>query len=647
MPIRTLLFNPIYLLVAFAAPLLVAQATTPSDAYSQANNVQLLTAQGAAVQVQTAHSSAVQGPTINGPTETIVVVGTAAPIPLAESTGSVLVIPVDSSVLVLDSPQALLRSDPSVFIEQRGAGGGQADLILRGGTFEQSLILLNGFRINDSQTSHHNLDLPIPLDALDSVQILHGAGSTLHGADALSGVADFITAAPSHSSLRLRAGAGSYWENEQSLLGELARRNLSARLTASRNFSEGFITDRDYRNEDGSFEGWGSSRFGMTDLMFAASDRAFGAAKFYGNYPEWERTKSWFAAIRQDLGSHTVASFAYRRHTDQFILVRKNPSLYENNHIDGSWQSSLRQTVSVASGSLLLFGVEADGDSIHSNALGKHAENRGSGYIDLDLRPANKRWNLSAGVREELFSGGLGSVFSPHLAASLRLTQRLKLRASGGYGYRIPTYTDRYYRDPVTHPNPLLKPESAWSGEGGFDWTTDRHWSLSATAFYTRQHDTIDYVRPSSSSPWTAVNLNGIHFQGVESFLAWTPNSSNAVRIGWTALPGQQSSLHGLESEYAYNYPTENITASWTTTIGRWLTVANTLRIAKIYQQSGVAPWNSTAYPVWNATLNHDRGRVRPYLRFDNLSNTGYQEIRGVPMQGRSIVGGVALWLQR
>ena len=104
--------------------------------------------------------------------------------------------------LAAESPQDLLRQDSSVFLEERGAGGGQADIVLRGGSFEQTLVLLNGFRINDSQTSHHNLDLPVPLEAMDSIQVLEGAGSTLHGLDALTGVVDFLTAAPDHDSLR-------------------------------------------------------------------------------------------------------------------------------------------------------------------------------------------------------------------------------------------------------------------------------------------------------------------------------------------------------------------------------------------------------------------------------------------------------------
>ena len=166
---------------------------------------------------------------------------------------------------------------------------------------DQALVLVDGFRVNDSQTSHHNLDLPLPLDAMNSIEVLHGAGSTLHGADALSGVVDFLTAAPSVSSLRLRAGDGSFGENEESLLGDLVRKRWSSRLAAERNFSTGFLAvpgadpvctpqqlysdcenDRDYRNEDAASENWLSSRLGISDGLLAASDRSFGANQFSG-----------------------------------------------------------------------------------------------------------------------------------------------------------------------------------------------------------------------------------------------------------------------------------------------------------------------------------------------------------------------------
>lgn len=589
--------------------------------------------------------------------ETLVVLGSATPVPLAESPRSVDVIPLQGQKLAAESPQDFLRTDSSLFLESRGAGGGQADIVLRGGSFEQTLVLLNGFRINDAQSSHHNLDLPVPLEAMNSIQVLEGAGSTLHGVDALSGVVDFLTAAPDHDSLLLRAGEGSFESNEESLLASATRKAWSGRATAERNFSTGFMADRDYRNEDASLEGWHGSRLGITDLLFASSDRSFGANQFYGPYNSWERTKGWFASARQELGSHTVAAFGYRRHTDDFVLFRNDPALYENNHVDGSWQASLRHTINLPAGALLLAGLEADGDSIRSfnfsggvtsYALGIHARNRGAGYVDFDWSPPNRRWNLSAGAREEIFSGGAQAVFSPELAGSLRLPHELKLRASGGYGFRIPTYTDLYYSDPSTQGNPNLKPESAWSGDAGADWAPSARVTLSATGFYSQQHATIDYVKAATvpnpylppncpASIWCAANLNGLHFAGVESSFTWIPSRSQSIRMTWTALHGAQTALHGLQSEYIFNYPVQNIHATWTVNFPHALALSNAVQLAERFQQ--------TVYPVWSVAATHDTGRLRPYLRLTNLSNTGYQEIAGVNVQGRAIVGGIAIQL--
>jgi iron complex outermembrane receptor protein len=580
-----------------------------------------------------------QSPAIRAQSETMVVLGSATPVPLAESPRAVVVLPLQGQKLAADSPLDSLRQDSSLFLEQRGAGGAQADISLRGGSFAQTLVLLNGFRINDSQTAHHDLDLPVPLDAMDQIQVLEGAGSTLHGVDALSGVVDFMTAAPDHDSLRVRAGVGNFGENEQSFIVTATRRSLSGRVTGSRNFSTGFMTDRDYRNEDASVETWAASRLGVTDLLFAGSDRVFGANQFYGNYPSWERTKGWFASARQELGSHTMAAFGYRRHTDEFILVRDHPAIYENNHMDGSWQGNLRYTHGIARSAEILMGLEADGDSIMSNNLGDHARNRGAGYVDFDLRPPARRWSLAAGLREEVFSGGIPAVWSPQLAGSLHVAQSLKLRVSGGYGFRIPTYTDLYYSDPTTIGDPNLQPESAWSGDGGADWNPSPKLTLAGTGFYTREHDAIDYVRATSTAQWQATNLSGLHFVGVEATATWMPVRSQTVRIAWTALHGAQSALHGLQSEYIFNYPVQNVMATWTMAAAHQWMMTNTVQIAQRYQQS--------AYPVWGATLTHDAGRLRPYLRLSNLSNTGYQEISGVNMPGRSIVTGFALQLDR
>ncbi len=173
------------------------------------------------------------------------------------------------------------------------------------------------------------------------------------------------------------------------------------------------LNDRDYRNEDASAESWLGTRLGVTDLLFAGATARLGRTSFMalitrGSEPRGGsrlRGRNWEARPkrRSDIGGTRMNS----------CCCATIPAFYENNHIDGSWQGSLRRTENLQAGALLLMGLEADGDSIRSNNLGLHARNRGAGYVDVDLRPAKKRWSLSAGAREEIFSGGAQAVFSP------------------------------------------------------------------------------------------------------------------------------------------------------------------------------------------------------------------------------------------
>ncbi len=571
-------------------------------------------------------------------TSTVVVLGSPEPVTEGESARSVVVIDTKLHPLLVATPQDYLRTDSSVFLEQRGAGLVQTDISLRGSSSEQTLVLLNGLRINDAQSSHHDLDLPAPLEAISNIEVLHGAGSTLYGADALSGVVDFVTATPTADSLRIRAGVGSYGENEQGALADAVGRKWNESLAGQRAFSTGFMADRDYRSENASSESRYESSIGESDILLAGSDQAFGANQFYGNYPSWERTKGWFASARQELGTKTETAFGYRRHTDNYILVRDDPSLYANNHVDTSWQAIARRKQGLSKDASLFYGLEADGDAIDSNNLGRHARNRGAGYVDFDLR-TDRRWTLSLGLREEVLSGGARSVFSPDLAGSLWVGHAFKLRASGGYGFRLPTYTDLYYNDPATVGNPLLKPESAWSGEAGVDWYPGAKATASLTIFYERQHDAIDYVRANPNQLWQASNLTGVRFAGFESAVAWQPKRNQSFHFSWTTLSGAQAALHGLQSEYIFNYPVNNANAEWTGSVGGGFVLRNRVGITQRYQQ--------TPYPVWDVSVARQRGWLQPYFRISNLSNTGYEEISGVRMQGRSFVGGLQLVLAR
>ncbi|MGQ9618227.1 MAG: TonB-dependent receptor [Candidatus Aminicenantia bacterium] len=80
--------------------------------------------------------------------------------------------------------------------QERGSFGVQADVSIRGSTFQQVLVLLDGVRINDLQTAHHNMDIPVPLESIERIEILNGNGSSLFGADAFGGVINIVTKDP-------------------------------------------------------------------------------------------------------------------------------------------------------------------------------------------------------------------------------------------------------------------------------------------------------------------------------------------------------------------------------------------------------------------------------------------------------------------
>src|SRR3954453_9273735 len=117
----------------------------------------------------------------------VVVTGSWQPVPLEESDRSVQSNALSQSALLFASPADVFSLDSSVQVQGRAPNGVQGDISIRGGSFAQTLVLLNGIRLSDAQSAHHNLDLPVPLDAIGNVEVLRGSGSTLYGSDAVAG----------------------------------------------------------------------------------------------------------------------------------------------------------------------------------------------------------------------------------------------------------------------------------------------------------------------------------------------------------------------------------------------------------------------------------------------------------------------------
>src|SRR5262249_54017980 len=191
--------------------------------------------------------------------------------------------------------------------------------------------VVEGVGMDGVQTGHQDMELALPTSSVQRIEILRGAGSTLYGSDAMAGAINVITIRPQNFDFRVGGGVGNFGMNQQSGSASLLWRKFDTQLDAERDFSSGFRPDRDYRSLDLFSSTGAQTQLGRSQLMLAYSDKPFGADQFYGPFNSWERTKSWFIGVKQDLGNKTEFDFAFRRHTDEFVLFRDDPSIYENN----------------------------------------------------------------------------------------------------------------------------------------------------------------------------------------------------------------------------------------------------------------------------------------------------------------------------
>ena len=300
------------------------------------------------------------------------------------------------------------------------------------------------------------------------------------------------------------------------------------------------------------------------------------------------------------------------------------------------WQGRHSRAEPLSQTANLFYGGEIFQESIASNNLGHHLRDHGAVYGDYDNR-AIGRFSFSAGVRAEVFDSS-GPQFSPTVAAGVWLKYGWKLIASVSRAFRLPTYTDLYYSDPATLGNPYLLPETAWSYEGGLVWNQGGGVNAQVVVFERREHDDIDYVRASSADLWHAENIAQVNFTGVEAFVQTRLPHGQQVEAAYTGIYGAQSGLNGLESEYVFNYPVNDAFVSWLGTLPGKFVARCRLGIVQRYDRD--------AYALMDAGIGREFHSIAAHLSFANLTNTGYQEIPGVAMPGRSIMFGLDWYLR-
>jgi iron complex outermembrane receptor protein len=563
--------------------------------------------------------------------ETLLVTGTYDAIPLEEADRDVHLENISPARSLLgNTPVDFLKLDSSVDLQQRSPNGIQSDLSIRGTNFGQTLVLLNGLRISDVQTGHYSMDLPLPLESIDRIEVLKGAGSTLYGSDAVGGVVNFVTRTPELSDFSVRLGLGNFGTNQQRADGTFILGPWTQSVSFSRDFSTGFAPDRDYRDLQFGSLSHLKEGIGSTDITLGYSDRPYGADQFYGNYNSFERTKVWFAGLHQNFGDQTTVDFGYRRHSDLFVLFRDNPAYFTNRHVDDSTQTAFRRFEKLGLNTRLHYGAELIHDGIDSNNLGQHTRTRGSAFVALDVR-ALRRFSFSLGAREEVYNSQ--SQFSPSATAGYWLSTKLRLHGSATHAFRLPSYTDLYYHDPANIGNPDLKPEKAWDFEGGADWDFSRHFRAAINIFSLRERDVIDYVRASPTAIYEATNFDKLNYTGAEASLHY-----DGFAVSYTALHGAFDASQVLQSKYTAYYPSHEAVASWEGSLKRGITLRTRVGALQRYQRD--------PYGLWDVYAAYTRGRVHPFLQLTNLTNTVYQEIAGVAMPKRSVLGGIEIRLR-
>lgn len=546
------------------------------------------------------------------------------------------------------SLQEILSFVPGVDVRQRGVGGVQADIGIRGGSFEQTLMLLNGIKLSDPQTGHHMMNIPVPLMQIDRIEILKGPASRIFGQNAYAGAVNVITRLSDQRTMSIQGYAGDFGMKGIHLSGSLPIGNYQQNLAISHDDSDGHWYNSDYRITNLFYEG-GIKLNAKNSIrgMLAYTDRTFGANGFYTSaFPDqWESIQTRLGSLNHtfETNNFTLNTRGYwRQNVDEFRLKRFEPAFFQNNHTtdvlaleaNGTWKTKLGTTG---------FGVETRKESIVSSNLGERDRNL-SGIFLEHLIYLGDKIDVRAGVYSNYYSE-YGWKHFPGSEIGFQATEHLRLYSGYGVSYRIPTYTDLFYRGPTNIGNDQLLPEQAQNIELGAKWNKNGFWA--EMVYFIRQTDNlIEWTRPNDASPWQPQNFTEVSFKGLETSFHYRTNP-------------QKTKFQIKELMLSHNFIDTNLINSSETETRYALTALRNQLIGGILM--GIGPkieWNTKLrwidrenqepYFLVDIRIDYNRlGKIGFFAETTNLTNANYVEAGTVQMPGRWFRGGFVLNLHQ
>jgi vitamin B12 transporter len=573
----------------------------------------------------------------------------------------------------VQSVQDLLRYALNVDVRQRGNLGVQSDISIRGGSFDQVLILLNGININDPQTGHHSLNLPVSLDAIERIEILEGPASRIYGPNAFSGAINIITGTSDNPNIKARLSGGGNGYFESGLSGTIISGNVKNFVSLGHRSSDGYRKNTDFRITDAFYQGKLSTKVGILDWQAGHTSRSFGANSFYTPaYPDqFEQEKTTFASIKMETGNslHFTPSVYWRRNQDRFELFRYpelTPSWYKghNYHLTDVYGINLNTWFSSPLGKTA-FGADFRSENIWSTVLGKPLEKPipVPGEDGIDFTKSDSRTNFSLFAEHSIYlhqftvSAGiltnwnsqLGRVwnFYPGIDLSFTIINALKWYASINSSLRMPTFTDLYYSSPTSIGNSSLLPENAVAYESGFKFKlkgVDGH----LTYFHRNGKNMIDWVKKPDDNIWYAQNITELNTDGLEFSASINPRIIfdkklfiKSVNLSWSWLTqDKQSGIYA--SKYVLDFLKQKINLGLSHEVVK--NVGINWEITYQDRNGTYTKWEGTKYGqeveykpfvLVDSRLYWNKKRTNIYLEVSNLLDKTYDDFGNIPQPGR------------
>ena len=573
------------------------------------------------------------------PLDSIIIKSSRIDLPFKENSRTISII---TSETINESPATnlveLLQQEAGIDVRRQGIYGMQSDLYVRGGGFDQTLLLIDGIKVEDPQTGHHTLNIALPLEVIKRIEIIKGPAARIFGQNAFTGAINIVT--KSNDSIKNNAGfqLGSY--NQQHAAATLGTRVGTTGLMghASVNSSEGYRYNTDFNNQNFFVKSSFNTAANPIEVLATFSERKFGGNQFYAidAKEQYEETQSSLVGVSTTLqkGNLKLSPQLYwKRNQDMYLYIRNNPSVYRNLHISNKIGGQINAAYSSNIG-VTGFGVDLAKVEMESNRLGHRNRWMGTLFVEHRFSFLDNALDVTPGVSFGYFSDFETNAF-PGIDIGYTINEHFRVYTNAGYTYRTPTYNDLYYVGSRDEGNENLVPEEAISQELGLKYFGDK---ISATvAFFNRDSDNlIDYTKDNEADKWKSNNLTSLNIRGVEVQLS-APfklgKYNQSFNLGYTNLNEDLKAVRANFSKYIINSLNHHLTARLKSQFTKNLTHSFVYKFAE--RATG------DSYSVVDAQLKLLIPGLELTVTANNIFNTDYVETGIVPMPKGNVLFGI------